>query len=257
MNIHDEFNVYPHLATAERYLPKCVRDALIAFPNDLILAGGFLRTVSCGERPYSDHDLFLTESGKKFESHVVSFLGQQVPLGEPAPTWHVTPRAVTARINGVVVQLVLGWNPKDPMDLIRQFDLTTSKAALWYAESNKHAIRGVCSQSFLRDISQRAIVYEIGADPVSSIIRITKFLRRGFTISSRALADYIAACCEQIGSSGSVLDTQRKILRAIVLRDPSPEMVSGLLDEGAGIEAPTFEHLTTAALVERLFRAPS
>lgn len=256
MDIHDEFNIYPHLATAERYLPKCVKDALIAFPNALILAGGFLRTVSCGERPYSDHDLFLTEQGKKFEGHVVSFLAQQQGLGIETE-WHVTPRAVTARINGHVVQLVLGWNPKDPMDLIRQFDLTTSKAALWYAESNPYSIRGICSQSFLRDISQRAIVYETGTDPVSSIIRITKFMRRGFTISSRALVDFIAACCEQVGQSGSVLDTQRKILRAIVQRDPSPEMMSGLLDDRTGIEAPTFEHLTTAALVERLFRAPS
>ena len=256
MNIHDEFSIYPHLASAERFLPKCVKDALIAFPGDLILAGGFLRTTSCGERPYSDHDLFLCEKGKGLSGHVVSFLSQQQILGLETE-WHVTPRAVAARINGAVVQLVLGWHPKDAMDLIRQFDLTTSKAAMWYAESNAYSVRGICSQSFLRDISQRAIVYEVGADPVSSIIRITKFLRKGFTISSRSLVDFIAACCEQVGSTGSVIDTQRKILRAIVDRDPSPEMMSGLLDDRTGIEAPAFEHLTTAALVERLFRAPA
>lgn len=239
-------NLYPHLTTAERLLPKCVRDVLVAFPIDLILAGGYLRSVSCGERPHSDHDLFLIRP--ELAGSVVNFLGQQVPLGHEAK-WKVTPRAATATINGHVVQLVLGWNPASPMQLVHEFDFTVCKAAMWYGT---HTFVGCCTTSFLRDISQRALVWDGQSDAISSIIRLTKFMRRGFTMSSRSLVGFISACVRQLSIVDQNIDIERTILRQIVQRDPSPEMVAGLIDDTSGVEQPTFEDMSTGELAYRL-----
>ena len=206
---------YPHVESAVRKLPHPVIAGMQKFPYKAVVAGGFLRAISCGSNPVSDIDVFVVaqDSAEK----VTTILGFLAAMQEDRWTkrdqrWVVTKNAVTTVVEERVVQVIRGFPFSSPGAILRSFDLTISKAAIWMqgAVNDTHRADGLCGQSFLRDICQRRIRYlsdgSSGIDPINTAKRICKFIRQGFTISPEDLVEFMALSWTSFGSKSSVND---------------------------------------------------
>lgn len=210
------YHSYPHIETALRKLPKPVLSAMRVHPYRAVVAGGFLRAISCGNNPVSDIDIFMMGKDKAEKvKHIVDFLSivHRERWVQKGATWVLTKNAVTIRVEEQDVQMILGFDCETAQGLIDLFDLTISKAAVWMQGQGAGAeqkMYGVCSASFLRDVCQRRIVFDpmpskAPAIPVTnSIPRICKFLRQGFTIDPPSLMSFVAQAANCINSAESI-----------------------------------------------------
>lgn len=209
-------NSYPHIETARRKLPKPVLAAMGSHPYRAVVAGGFLRAISCGNNPISDIDIFMMGKDKAEKvKHILDFLSiiHRERWVQKGVTWVLTKNAVTVRVEEQDVQMILGFDCEGPQGLLDLFDLTISKAAVWMqgaVSGAEQKMDGVCSTTFLRDVCQRRIVFDpmpskAPAIPVTnSIPRICKFLRQGFTIDPASLMSFVALAANCLNSAESI-----------------------------------------------------
>ncbi len=77
--------------------------------------------------------------------------------------------------------------------LIQSFDFTICQAYLFY--TSREGWVGYCTEEFLRDFAERKLVYTAPTrdeDPAGSLLRVVRFLKRGFHISEADLAKVLA-----------------------------------------------------------------
>lgn len=218
---------YPHIETALRKLPKPVLAAMRSHPYRAVVAGGFLRAISCGNNPVSDIDIFMMGKDKAEKvKHILDFLAivHRERWVQKGATWVLTKNAVTVRVEEQDVQMILGFDCESPQSLLDLFDLTISKAAVWMqgaGSGSEQKMDGLCANAFLRDVCQRRIVFEPGTltrviPATNSIPRICKFLRQGFTIDPASLTSFVvhaANCINSAQSIGQSLDLIKSATR--------------------------------------------
>lgn len=155
--------------------------------SGLILAGGFIRAAVAGEK-ISDIDLFIS-SAEQAEN-------LSVRLAEMRNCRrHVTPNAITiCGGDGPKVQFIYRWTFVDPRDAVKSFDFSISRAAVWYDDFYSD-LDGICDVRFYRDLAARRLTYmapERNEDAGASLLRMRKFLARGYTISAYEMAKVVA-----------------------------------------------------------------
>lgn len=260
---------YPHVESAVRKLPHPVIAGMQKFPYKAVVAGGFLRAISCGNNPVSDIDVFVVapDSAEK----VVTILGFLAAMQEERWTkrdqkWVVTKNAVTTVVEERVVQVIRGFPFSSPGAILRSFDLTISKAAVWMqGEANgSQRADGLCAQSFLRDVCQRRLRYmsdgASGIDTINTAKRICKFIRQGFTLSPEDLVEFMAVSWIDFGSKKNVSDMISS-LETAKLDDYGNPVVSlrpvgtDKLTDGDDKDVKSFRDL--AGVEKELFSCPS
>jgi hypothetical protein len=183
-------------------LPKDVI-ALIKERN-LFLGGGFVRATIAGEKP-ADIDLFGSTKDQ-LEASARALSDQR-----HGARMHSSKNALTVLSGSrMPVQMIFRWLYSLPEDLMKSFDFTVAQAIIWYAK-NENGDGGLwhscCHDDFYPDLAARRLVYCSpfrNEDAGGSILRVRKFLARGYNIQAPALAAVIARLCSAVewGSIG-------------------------------------------------------
>lgn len=166
-------------------VPRDVRELLIK--HKLFLAGGFIRATIAGETP-SDIDLLGPDKVKLLE------MGLALTIERSAKT-HSTDNALTIiSPPRLPVQFITRWLVDSAEQLIAQFDFTVVQACIWFDKDSK-TWQSVCNKDFYPDLAARRLVYTAPKrheDAGGSMLRVIKYLKRGYTIQATSLARVMA-----------------------------------------------------------------
>lgn len=165
-------------------IPKDIRDLMMA--HTLFLGGGFIRETIAGQKP-NDIDLFGTDKGAL---HLMADLLQAKRSGESRK--FTTDNAITVLSPPrMPVQFITRWLFEDPTMLMESFDFTVCQAVIWFDGRWRSHI----ADGFYPDLAARRIVYTAPTreeEAGGSMMRVRKFLARGYTIQATSLASVIA-----------------------------------------------------------------
>lgn len=159
-------------------------------PKRLFLGGGFIRATLAAETP-SDIDLF---AGSKvlLQGHA-----QDLKNGRDGRLVTTANALTVLAPPRLPVQFITRWLYDDPEQLLAEFDFTIAQAVIWW----NREWTGLCSPRFYADLANRRLHYNApkrAEDAGGSILRVLKFLGRGYRISPEALGKVIARLCQGV-----------------------------------------------------------
>jgi len=174
----------PDLRRVIRMTPKAVLNLMKE--RGLILAGGAIRNIVRGD-PASDLDLFAaTQETLKDAAH-------QLVRDWGADRIWKTENAWTVFAQGRhPVQFIMRWKFGNPEDCIKSFDFTACQAAVWFADGRWLS---ATAKSFYADCASRRLTYtspEREEEAAGSMMRVRKFLAKGWHIDAENLAAVMA-----------------------------------------------------------------
>lgn len=188
-----------------RRLPEPVRELLKA--HRLVLAGGWVRASIAGERP-SDIDLFGPDEATLKAAEEA--LAEDVRVRR-----YESDFAVTLSWGPWRAQFIRAWTFKDAEAVIAAFDFTVARAAIWWTAGG---FTSVADERFYVDLAAKRLVFGHpkrgenykARESGGSMLRALKFVRRGYRIPVKELANVIG---EFVGH----------------FEDPTPEAMAGSL----------------------------
>ena len=211
---------------ALRLCPKTLRTVLQETGS--ILAGGFIRAVVAGEKP-SDIDLFVPNNA------LAETVSKKIAALQPGARILKTQNAFTVlgafRLS---VQIIHRWTYPDAETLVKSFDFTISRAAVWW---NGKAWESVADPRFYIDLASKRLVYcspERNEDAGGSMLRVLKFYQRGYRIPLDSLGAVVARLMggireeelKRFGHDDETLEARRaRIITALlVMVDPNTDV---------------------------------
>ena len=179
-------------------IPKMVRELMKS--NQLYLGGGFIRSMITGEKA-SDIDLFIPNEPTYLLNSLISEF-----MDEHGDNYKIkTKYAVTiVRRHLTPIQIITRWKYDDPVYLFNDFDFTIAQAVIWYYGNTWLS---AVSNYFYADLAAKRLRYTKPTreeDAGGSILRVMKFLRRGYKISPEALSDVIVQFLKGVGGDRSM-----------------------------------------------------
>lgn len=201
-----------------RRIPRDVRDLLMNSP--FFIGGGFIReTIAGGE--VKDIDLFGPSQPQLFEA-ATAFAAQR----EVKP--HVTENAITVLAPPrLPVQFITRWLFSSAEPLVQSFDFTVCQAVIWFSQATKQW-QSSASDGFYPDLAARRLVY---TSPVSeeeaggSMMRVRKFLGRGYNIQATSLGAVIARVAAKVEHRPGMTEFERGQIIAGLLHEVDPLLV--------------------------------
>lgn len=165
-------------------LPKQVR-LLLEHNQNLTLAGGFIRSIISHEY-VADIDIF--SNNYNTASETANEFANDLNVKSYATT-----NAFTVNCKGKLVQFIHRWVFNEPDDILKHFDFTIAKAAVWYNQLNK-TWDSLCHDSYYQDLASKRLIYTYPADPEAgaSLLRILKYRAKGYSPTLETLAAVVA-----------------------------------------------------------------
>jgi hypothetical protein len=173
-------------------LPKDIRDLMKK--HGLILGGGFIREVIAGNKA-NDIDLF--------GATIIQLLSATLELQQSRNARKFeTPNAITLLSPPrMPVQFIKRWLFPDAAAVVASFDFTVCQAAIWFADGHWHSS---ISDRFYPDLAARRLVYtspQREEEAGGSMMRVRKFLARGYSIQASSLGAVIARLVVKVRAS--------------------------------------------------------
>lgn len=200
-----------------RFIPRDLREMVIN--NKLMIAGGFIRSI-IGREVVNDIDVF--GPSVTVLKDVAGRLGDK---------WGVKPietrNAITIAAPGrKAVQFITRWLYSDADSVIKSFDFTIAEAAIFFTQ-DKWESR--CSDRFYPDLAAKRLVYtspERNEDAGGSMLRIQKFVSRGYNISPANLGLVMARLAERVRWNHDLASTEEGKARILtgLLRQVDPNI---------------------------------
>jgi hypothetical protein len=180
-----------------RALPYNVRQHLLE-NTGVTVAGGFIRSIITGES-VQDIDIFYG-SGSIDNVMPEMFNFDAIKYPSKAETLDTrTGYVFDEDVDRVEVQLIKRWKFKNPAELLEVFDLTIARAAIWYDGAKW---QGICHKDYYRDLAAKRLVYEDRTELRSyGILRVLKFVQRGYHIDATNLAKVLADLVADVQSN--------------------------------------------------------
>lgn len=156
-------------------------EILSVLGNGVILAGGSLRSLVDPEDTICDYDLFFTDISKveSVQQHLIHrdySLIFQCPKGELSTYFN--------NETETKVQLITKRKYIDMTDLISSFDITACCCA-YDGNSFKY------NERFVFDVLNKLININTVEYPVATMKRITKYVKKGYTLTSKASMSFV------------------------------------------------------------------
>lgn len=214
-------------------IPKDIRDLMKE--HGLFLGGGFIRATIAGEQ-VSDFDLFGANKND------LEKIGLNFALARKARV-STTKNAVTVICPPhIPVQFITRWVYNDMESLVRSFDFTVCQAAIscrFNNETKKDEWGSCISEDFYPDLAARRLNYTMPdreEDAGGSLLRVRKYLSRGYTIQAISLAKVVANLMQGVKASLDLLSDKPRLAAVLsgLLREVDPFIVVDgidLLDE--------------------------
>jgi hypothetical protein len=217
------------------YLPKDVIQLMRAHP--ICLAGGFLRAKVAGEIA-NDIDLFC-ETKEAADTYATALAdGRQVKV------WRTKNAFTVISPPRQPVQFIHRWTFTNPEALIQSFDFTVAKAALWF-DREVSSWRSMVDARFYPDLAARRMTYTFpqrNEDAGGSLLRVQKFLGRGYHISPEQFGCVIARLLDGVREESGFWQSEEKERAAVLvglLRQADPlTVIDGLDVSDDSLETP-------------------
>ena len=225
-----------------------------SLPKDLVamlrtrqvyLAGGFVRAKIAGE-PVNDIDLFAADATAAERQATALAAAREVVV-------HRTKNAFTVICPPrLPVQFIHRWAFTDPAALISSFDFTVAQACLWF-DQGKSAWSSIAAPRFYRDLAAKRLVYTSpvrNEDAGGSILRVQKFLKRGYDISPEQLGMVLARLVGGVRDGSGFWQAGEREKAAVLvglLRQADPlTVIDGLEPSDDSLEEPPTPPVFTA-----------
>ena len=210
-------------------LPKKVQDAMGKYGNDLILAGGYIRSMIALEEKINDIDLFT--SSKELAADVAAMFD-----GDGIHTY-VSDNAYTIHFAGEEkIQIIHRWTFERPEDVIESFDYTIAQAAIWF-DSKHGEYASVVGDKFYEDLAAKRLKYLAptrNEDSGGSFHRAIKFVKRGYAISDADMGKVLARMLTEVPISSNDIvfdvDTVAHTSRAFVPEKVAAPRITQVLE---------------------------
>lgn len=206
-----------------RRMPRDVRRLLEAGP--FFVGGGFIRETIAGNE-VRDVDVFGPTKGQLLDAAETFAKARSVKT-------HVTDNAITVLAPPrLPVQFITRWVFDAPLPLIESFDFTVCQAVLWFDRQSK-VWCSMCSDGFYPDLAARRLTYTMPKreeEAGGSMMRVRKFLARGWNIQAPSLGAVIARVAGGVREFGSLNEHQRATVIAGLLFEVDPLLVIDGLD---------------------------
>jgi len=192
--------------------PRDIRSLLKEHAGKVCLAGGFIRATIAGEK-VSDIDLF----GESVEQ--LLSVSKDLTLKRKG-RYFKTKNAITVLAPPrIPVQFITRWLFNDPVKVMQSFDFTVCQAVIWAEKepvldlpleevgANEAYIvkfKSAISDNFYVDLAARRLVYTSPVrdeDAGGSMMRVLKFMKRGYIIQAPSLAGVIARITVKVKDS--------------------------------------------------------
>ena len=173
-------------------LPRDVRNIVVE--NKLFVAGGFIRATICGEKP-SDIDIFGPSKD------ALKIIAADLALKRQCKL-HETQNAFTVLSHGrIPIQFVHRWvySQNEHEKLLNEFDFTIAQSVVWADETHKWL--SLCADDFYSDLAAKRLVYTSpirAEDAGGSLLRVRKFIAKGYNIQPYSLAAVLARLYSKI-----------------------------------------------------------
>ena len=224
-----------------------IHRVVTSLPKDLVaeikargavIVGGLIRAKIAGET-VNDIDLFAASepAAQGLADAIVRAYGASARMFRTRNAYTVLahPR--------VPVQVIHRWTYSNPEDLVASFDFTVAQAAIWWHPSGKW--QSLCSPDFYRDLAGRRLRYTFPArneDAGGSILRVQKFLGRGYHISPEQLGNVIARLVSGVKPGTKFWDEgeqeKGKVLAGMLRHVDPLTVVDGLEPDNDSMETP-------------------
>ncbi len=191
--------------------------------HGLIVAGGFIRSIILGERP-NDIDIW----GKS--QAILETAANELAAGTSGARVHETMNAYTVLRNGrTPVQFIFRWVFDEPKDCVDSFDFTIASAAIYW-DSTDSSWQSITHKDFYPDLAAKRLTYlapERDEEAGGSMIRVMKYVSRGYKISAPSLAKVIARLTAKVDSNRINISDQEAVAMVIAgeLRSVDPLVV--------------------------------
>jgi hypothetical protein len=194
----------------------------------LFLAGGFVRATIAGEK-VSDIDLFGVSKDDLLR------IAKDLTL-ERKGRFFSTDNAITVLSPPrFAVQFITRWLFAVPEQLVTSFDFTVCQAAIWAeqldstienGESKKrYKFHSLISDAFYPDLAARRLVYTFPVrdeDVGGSLLRVIKFVKKGYNVQAPTLAGVIARVVSNLGFKSTDNEKWRAKVITGLLREVDP-----------------------------------
>jgi len=191
--------------------------------HGLLLGGGFIRATIAGEAP-SDIDLF-GESKNQLDK-----VAKHLKEHRPGAYIHSSGNALTlVSLARMPIQFIHRWLFKSATECVESFDFTVAQAVVWYEDKEWHS---TCHEDFYVDLAARRLTYCAPArneDAGGSLLRVRKFLKRGYNIQAESLAKVLARLYRAVDWK-KIEDEEgaAKIIHSLLLEVDPLHLVDGL-----------------------------
>lgn len=205
-----------------RRIPRDIRDLLMS--GNFFLGGGFIReTISGGA--VQDIDLFGATAGQLLDAADALALKRGVKV-------HTTKNAITvACAPRLPVQFITRWTFTEVEPLIASFDFTVCQAAIYF-DRVMLRWRSAIGAGFYPDLAARRLTYTAPTrdeEPGGSMLRVRKFLMRGYNIQALSLAAVMARCTMKVRNFDGLDEEMRAKVIGGLLHEVDPlTIVDGL-----------------------------
>jgi len=204
-------------------IPKDIRNVMTE--KNVYLCGGFIRAIIAHEQP-SDVDLLGSNCDELKNIATELTLARRGRL-------HKTQNAYTIlTINRLPVQFITRWLYSTPHEIIESFDFTIAQATVWFEKETKRW-QSLISDRFYVDLAARRLVYtsprreeEVGG----SLLRVRKFLSKGYNIQAPALAEVIVRLISGVNGIEKLSEEFRVKVVTGLLREVDPLIAIDGLD---------------------------
>lgn len=200
-------------------IPKDIRTLIKE--HGLFIGGGFLRSTISGEK-VNDIDLF----GPSVE--VLKAAAKELKYSRIGRI-HETDNAITVLSSSrFPVQFITRWVYADADKLCNDFDFTVCQAVIGFANDKWFSVAG---EVFYSDLAAKRLAYTFPQREEAaggSILRVRKFLRRGYNIQAAHFAGVIARLIAKVDVSTQLASDGEKGLARVLtglLREVDPLVV--------------------------------
>lgn len=185
-------------------LPAAMLDALVRRPEDLVLAGGFVRDVVTGDA-IRDVDLFASskEVAVEVANELAVEMGAGVYVGNSVFTLSSSPP----------VQVAFCRPFDRPEEVVEKFDFAVCRASLWH---DGESWQSKVDPRFYPDAASRRLRYcspdREEDHPGASLVRILRFYERGYRVSLCSLARVVAKLVKADVEGGRLIEARLRLL---------------------------------------------
>lgn len=189
-----------HVSKAVEKLPEFVVGILKQYGKDVIVAGGFLRSIAQNEEIH-DVDLFVT--GKELAEKI----GEELKVTNHK--LRTTPKSYYVKTDPIV-QVIHKFVYPTVEELIESFDFTIACAAIWW-DKDKNTWDSYClgtefyNETYYWDLEGKALVFRYPDredDAMSGVLRMLKFAKMGYHIPKETVAGVVGRAFSKLPLTG-------------------------------------------------------